>query len=110
MAAVFVQFVREIYDGYGFEGALFDTYAAAAAEFLGDENFVLFESYGFYAAPHHGAEFDAELITFFGFAFVMVHYGDAGHKILEIEVCWSVINMDPQNRQKRRLNVWKTQK
>jgi hypothetical protein len=50
------------------------------------------------------------LVTFFGFAFVMVHYGDAGHKILEIEVCWSVINMDLQTRQKRKLNVWKIQK
>jgi hypothetical protein len=87
VTAVLIQFVRKVYDGYSFEGAFFDAYAAAATEYLGDENFVLLESYGFYAASHHGAEFNAELITFFGFAFIVVHYGDAGHKILEIEVC-----------------------
>ena len=79
MAAVFVQLVGEVDDGYGFEGAFFDAYAAAAAEFLGDGDFVFFESYGFYAASHHWAVFYAHLVAFFGFAFVVVHYCKAGH-------------------------------
>ena len=79
MATVLLQFIREVYDAYGFEGAFFDAYAAAAAEFFGEDDFVVFEAYGFHSTAHHRAEFYAELITFLGFALVIIHNGDAGH-------------------------------
>ena len=79
MAAVFFQLVWQVDDADGFEGAFFDAYAAAAAEFLADYDFVVFEAYGFNAASDHGAEFYAQLVAFFGFAPVGIHYGEAGH-------------------------------
>jgi hypothetical protein len=79
VAAVFFEFVRKVDDADGFEGAFFDAYAASAAEFFAYNDFVFFEADGFYVASDHGTVFYAYLVAFFGFAFVIVHYGDAGH-------------------------------
>lgn len=94
MAAVFIQLVGEIDYGDCFEGAFFDADAASAAEFLGDGDFVFFEPYGFYAAAHHWAVFYAHLVAFFGFAFVVVHYCNAGHGSSRIRRQLMVINYD----------------
>ena len=92
MAAVFLEFVWKVDYADGFEGAFFDAYAASAAEFFADNDFVFFEADGFYVAADHGAVFYAYLVAFFGFAFVVVHYGDAGHGSSAMKGKGTVIN------------------
>ncbi len=72
MAAVFFQFVGEVDDADGFEGAFFDADAASAAQGFGDDCVVAFDSDGFHSAAYHGAEVYAELVAFFDFAFIFV--------------------------------------
>ena len=79
MAAVLLQLVGQVDDADGFEGTFLDANAASAAEFLADDDFVVFEADSFHAAADHGTEFYAQLVTLLGFALVVVHYGDAGH-------------------------------
>lgn len=79
MAAVFLQFVGQVDDADGFEGAFFDADAAAAAKSLRYDGFVSLNSYGFHSAAHHRAEAYADLAAFFDFAFVLVKYGNSRH-------------------------------
>ena len=72
MAAILLQLVGQVDDADGFEGAFFDADAAAAAECFRDDGFVAFDADGFHSAAYHGAEVNAEVITFFDFAFVSV--------------------------------------
>ena len=80
MAAVFFELVWEVYYANGLKRTFFDAYAASAAQFFTNNDFVFFVSNGFYVAAHHRAVFYAHLITFLGLAFVVVHYSDAGHE------------------------------
>ena len=79
MAAVFFEFVGQIYDADGLEGAFFDADAASAAKALDNYSLVSFNPYGFHSTAHHGAEANAELIAFFDFAFILIKYGNSRH-------------------------------
>lgn len=72
MAAILLKLIRQIYDGYCFEGAFFNADAASATERFGDDGVVTFDSDGFYSAAYHGAVAYTELVAFFNFAFVGV--------------------------------------
>jgi hypothetical protein len=81
VATVFLQLVWQVDDAYGFEGAFFDADSAAAAEYLGYDGFVSFNSYSFHSAAHHRAEANAGLIALFDFASVLVKYSDSRHDL-----------------------------
>ena len=79
MAAVFFEFIWQVYDTYGLEGTFFDAYAAPAAETFYNYRFVSLNADGFHSASHHRAEVNAELIAFFYFAFILIKYGNSRH-------------------------------
>jgi hypothetical protein len=79
MAAVLLQFIRQVDDANGFEGAFLDAYPTSAAKFLRYDNFIFFEPDSFNSATDHGAIFYANLVAFLRLAFVGVHYCNAGH-------------------------------
>jgi hypothetical protein len=96
MTAILLQLIRQVDDADGFEGAFFDAYAASAAQLLRNDYFVFFEAYGFDSAANHRAVFYAHLVAFFGLAFVVVHYGDAGHGSSSMKGKGRVINYNLQ--------------
>ncbi len=94
MTAILLQFVWQVDDIYGFEWAFLDAYAAPAAQFFRNKNFVFFEANCFDAAAHHGAVFYAQLIAFLWLAFVVIHYSDARHPCSVLNGLGIVINPD----------------
>ena len=59
MSSLALKFIRQIDDGYSFEGTLSDAYAASCAENLRYDRFVLFELDGFNVASYLGTESEA---------------------------------------------------
>ncbi len=80
MTTIFVQFVGEIDNADCFKRAFFNAYPAAAAKLLADYDLVFFKTDCFDSAANHGTVFDTHLVAFFGLAFVIIHYSDAGHE------------------------------
>ena len=72
MATVFLEFVGQVDDADGFEGAFFDAYPATATECFRYDGFATFNAYGFYFAAHHRAEANAQGIALLDFAFIFI--------------------------------------
>jgi len=79
MAAFLFQFVWQIDDGEGVEGAFFDADAASYAKGFHNQWHTVFKADGFYLVSHRGTKAIARSTTTLGFASILIENSNSNH-------------------------------
>jgi len=82
MATFLFQFVWQIDDGEGVEGAFFDADAASYAKGFHNQGYTVFKADGFYLISYRGAKAVARSTATLGFASIFIENSNSNHVFL----------------------------